>query len=332
MSDHRLADVARLAGVSVATVSRVISRPGSVNVTTRARVLKVLASTGYRLNVAARNLRLKRTGCIAALVPDLGNSYFSTILTGISEVVSREGYNLVVADTRVCRNSHISAYFDPSKIDALLLLDGSLPASLAASRPVVTVSEWIPDLEAPRALIDNASAARMAVEHLAGLGHRQIGHVTGPRENIVAQTRLRGAVAATQALGLPPLLLIDGDFSASSGKKATQVWLDAQDRPTGMFFASDEMACGFIWEAQRSGIKIPQDVSIVGFDDIASAEHLFPSLTTVRQPRAALGRESAECLLRLLRGDAGMEDIVLGTDLICRASSAARKTTGYVAE
>lgn len=324
MVHSRLADVARLAGVSTATVSRVISKPESVHTTTRAKVLDVLASTGYQPNIAARNLRLKRTGYIAALVPDLGNTYFSSILAGATEVVSSAGYNLIVVDTRACEYASISAYFDPSRVDAILLLDGSLPVSLAATRPVVTVSEWIPEVEAPRTLIDNGSAAFVAVEHLVALGHRQIGHVTGPRGNVVAQTRLSGAIAAAQALGLPPLLLVEGDFTLSSGRRAVQVWLDAPERPTALFFASDEMACGFIWEAQRVGIKIPQDVSIVGFDDIASAEHIFPSLTTVRQPRVALGRESARRLLQLLRGVAGKKDVVLGTDLICRASSAAR--------
>lgn len=319
MNRPRITDVARLAGVSTATVSRALSRPERVSAETRATIERAIAETGYRLNLAARNLRHQRTGSIVALVPNLANPYFSQILSGIATVLSPAGYNLLVADTRT---TNPLRYADPSHADGLIVLDGSVPPSVLAERPAVIVSESIPGLSAPCVLIDNEAAAEMAVTHLADLGHRSIGHVTGPRSNVLTEQRLSGTMRAAAARGLPKPAVIEGDFSLASGRRAAQAWLDMADRPTGMFLASDEMACGFIGELQRHGISVPRDVSVIGFDDIEMVEHLTPGLTTIRQPRGAMGRGSAERLLGILNGDGEEGDTILPVELILRASTA----------
>ena len=155
----RIGDVARLAGVSTATVSRVLSNPQLVSAETRRLVEAAIRETGYRLNQAARNLRHRRTGGVVALVPNLSNPFFSQILAGMAAVLAPAGYNLLIADTYGEGRASLLHYAEPSRADGLIVLDGSLPAEALARRPLVLACEWIPGLEAPRVKIDNRAAA-----------------------------------------------------------------------------------------------------------------------------------------------------------------------------
>ena len=324
----KISDVARIAGVSTATVSRVISNPGMVSEDTRAAVQAAIATTGYRLNLAARNLRHQRTGGIVALVPNLSNPFFAHIRSGIASVLGPAGYNLLVADTRSAGAEMLLDYAEPSRADGLIVLDGALPeAGLSGRVPVVQACEWVPGLQAPRVKIDNAAASGLAVAHLADLGHRRIGHVAGPGGNVLSEARFKGTVEALQARGLPCPDHADyaADFSLDAGRAAADRWLaaDPAHRPTALSFASDAMACGFIGEVQRHGLSVPRDVSIVGFDDIELIAHISPPLTTIHQPRAALGRLAAERLLARLRGEVDTgADMLLPVELVIRASTA----------
>lgn len=323
----KISDVARRAGVSTATVSRVLSNPDLVSAETRATVRAAIEATGYRLNQAARNLRHRRTGGIVALVPNLANPFFSQILSGIASVLGPAGYNLLIADTSTAGAERLLDYAEPSRADGLIILDGTLPAAALQGRvPVVEACEWVRGLPAPRVKIDNRAAAGLAVDHLAELGHRRIGHVAGPRGNVLTEARLGGVRDALAARGLPfpEGALYPGDFSLESGRAAAGLWLaqPRDGRPTAVFLASDAMACGFIGEVQRHGLTVPRDVSVVGFDDIELIAHISPPLTTIRQPRAALGRLAAERMLRLLAGQGGDEDTVLPVELVIRASTA----------
>ncbi|MCB4769072.1 LacI family DNA-binding transcriptional regulator [Ancylobacter sp. Lp-2] len=320
----KIIDVARLAGVSTATVSRVLSNPQIVTAETRELVEDAIRQTGYRLNHAARNLRHRRTGGVVALVPNLSNPFFSHILAGMAAVLAPAGYNLLVADTRTAGGDTVLGYAEPSRTDGLIVLDGALPADVLGRRPVVLACEWIPGLAAPRVKIDNRAAATMAVNHLADLGHRRIGHVAGPPGNVLTQARLAGAEEALKARGLPPPLVLQGDFSLESGRRAGAEWLalPAGERPDAMFLASDAMACGFIGEVQHRGLSVPRDVSVMGFDDIELVAHMTPALSTIRQPREAIGRRAAQCLLAMIGGDPLAEDIVLPVELVLRGSTA----------
>ncbi len=325
----KISDVARIAGVSTATVSRALSNPGVVSEETRAAVAAAIRATGYRLNHAARNLRHRRTGGIVALVPNLANPFFSQILSGIAAVLGPAGYNLLIADTSTAGAETLLEYAEPSRADGLIVLDGALPAEGLGRVPVVEACEWVPGLEAPRVKIDNRAAAGLAVEHLAALGHRRIGHVAGPRGNVLTEARLSGTEEALAARGLPfpETALYPGDFSLDSGRAAAERWLAQApgQRPTAVFLASDAMACGFIGEVQRQGLSVPGDVSVVGFDDIELIAHISPPLTTIRQPRAAIGRIAAERLLARLRGDTDEDgaDTILPVELVVRASTRA---------
>ncbi|WP_151718960.1 LacI family DNA-binding transcriptional regulator [Gemmobacter serpentinus] len=325
----KLRDVARLAGVSTATVSRALSNPDMVSEDTRAAVHAAIEATGYRMNLAARNLRHQRTGGIVALVPNLANPFFSQILSGIASVLGPAGYNLLVADTTGAGPDLLLDYAEPSRADGLIVLDGNFPmVALEPGRvPVVQACEWVPGLPAARVKIDNRAAAGVAVGHLLDLGHRRIGHVTGPANNVLTEARIGGVRDRLAEAGLPfpDEAVYQGDFSLDSGRQAAGQWLTQprDSRPTAVFLASDAMACGFIGEVQRHGLSVPGDVSVVGFDDIELIAHIAPPLTTIHQPRAEIGRLAAERLLAQLRGESQADgDTILPVELLIRASTA----------
>lgn len=302
----KLLDVARVAGVSTSTVSRVLSQPDLVAEATREAVMNAVAETGYRMNHAARNLRMQRTGCVVALVPNLGNPFFAKILDGMGRELAAAGYDLLVSDTQDGDGRRVSLhrFLDRSRADGIILTDGLVPqAGLETpdSPPVITACEWIEGAKLPRVMLDNREGGRMAVAHLRELGHRHIAVIGGPPDNVLHKARLAGA---EEAAGDRPLTVFRGDFTLQAGAAAAQAWmaLPVSERPTAIFAFSDEMACAFTARLQRAGMQVPRDVSIVGFDDIEMASHLAPALTTIRQPKRELGTQAARVILRRIEG------------------------------
>ncbi|WP_241523944.1 LacI family DNA-binding transcriptional regulator [Oceaniglobus indicus] len=300
-------DIARLAGVSTATVSRTLSQPGMVSTSTRDAVMQAVRATGYRVNHTARNLRRQRTGSIVALVPRLANPFFSQILSGMAGVFSAAGYGLLVADTEVAPDParQLSHYIHSGIADGLVLLDARLPrgdlCNRVAGPPVVLACEWMDD-DLPSITVDNVEGAAVAVRHFWQTGHRRIGHITGPAGNVLTESRLHGVRATLATLGsaLRDDWTFPGDFGLESGARAAAEWLALKDRPTAVFCSSDEMACGFIGAVQRAGLRVPDAVSVIGFDDIEVSAHLTPGLTSVRQPRTRIGREAGEVMLSMI--------------------------------
>ena len=327
-------DVAREAGVSTATVSRVMSNPGIVAASTRAAVETAIRRTGYAVHHSARNLRRQRTGSIVALVPNLANPFFSQILSGVSATLSPLGYHLLIADTQngPQAGAQLLHYLGHGVADGLILFDGGVERAQldgAGDRPLppmVIACEWINGLALPNVRVDNAAGAQLAVAHLAALGHRRIGHITGPAGNVLTAARSAGTRAALAQAGLDcrEAWFFAGDFSLDSGAFAARAWLEMADRPTALFCASDEMAAGFIGLVQAAGLAVPRDVSVVGFDNIEIAAHLTPPLSTVRQQRTTIGVEAARMVLGCIDGSVtGAPELVLPVELIARRSSAA---------
>ena len=333
-------DVADVAGVSTATVSRALSNPEVVSQATRAAVFAAIEQTGYRLNVSARNLRKRETGAIAVLVPNLANPFFSRILSAITEVMSGAGYNVLIADTTPAAldDHRFPEFFRLNQTDGLIILDGMLPRDLLLHRgapdlraPMVFACEWIEEIDRPTVTIDNRDGARQAVAHLLGLGHSRIGLVTGPVGNVLTSTRREGACEAIRGAGLdlPEAWIYDGDFTLAAGVHAAARWHAQDDRPTAVFCASDEMAMGFIGELHRRGLTVPRDVSVVGFDDLEIAEHFVPALTTIHQPREAIGRAAAQMLLQRMglspseRLYGKTPKLILPVELVARDSTGA---------
>ncbi|HCQ65970.1 MAG TPA: LacI family transcriptional regulator [Rhodobacteraceae bacterium] len=336
-------DVAAAAGVSTATVSRALSSPDKVSAPTRDAVFRAIEQTGYRLNIAARNLRKRETGAVAVLVPNLANPFFSAILSGIAAVMSEAGYNVLVTDTTPfgrgdgVTGHQFPAFANARHVDGLIVLDGLLPAEALDSLgppqirpPTVYACEWSELVDRPRVTIDNVAAGQGAVEHLVALGHSKIGHLCGPPENVLTRERLKGAQAALAAAGLAmaPGWVYPGDFSLESGARAADAWCAAPDRPTAVFCASDVMAIGFIGALMRRGVKVPAEVSVIGFDDLDMASHFVPALTTVRQPRPEIGQSAARLLLERMdlspatRAASPGPRLVLPTELVVRETTA----------
>lgn len=311
-------DVARRAGVSIATVSRALQKPDIVSDSARAKVFKAVEELGYTANVMARNLRRKRTNMAVVLVPNIGNPFFSEILAGIESAASARDYNILIGDTEndPAREREYAAFVRGHQADGLILLNGRLPSlpsdrsdgdtlKVSAMPPIVVACERIPGSTLPTVCFDNTGGARSATAYLIRMGHRRIAHITGPPENILTQDRLAGYQAALEDANLPleEKLIIEGDFSIESGRAAIRLLGALGELPTAVFCASDEMAIGAIATIKAAGKRVPEDVSVIGFDDIQFANAVDPPLTTVHQPRAEIGQTAMNLLLDVLDGN-----------------------------
>lgn len=327
-------EVAKKAGVSTATVSRVLSQPAVVSTATRRRVLDAIDRLGYTPNAAAKHLRTLRTGKLLVTVPDISNPFFSLILRGIEDAAQREGYAVLLGDTQhdEAREDGYAAMLKRKEADGLIFLGHRLPKEAAAlvhavaprCAPVVNGCEFNPRLGVPSVHIDNAKAASEAMDHLFRLGHRRIGIITGPLVSPLSRDRLRGALARAKKEGAErELLVMNGDFSIESGAAEGEGLLRRRERPTAVFCFNDEMAMGVIQAAKRRGLRLPDQLSVVGFDDIRFASYMDPPLTTISQPMRAIGAGTVRLLIEILNGNAGTpESVTLPHTLVVRSSTA----------
>jgi LacI family repressor for deo operon, udp, cdd, tsx, nupC, and nupG len=327
--------VAKRAGVSTATVSRVMSGPKqAVSPDTRDRVLRAVAVLGYEPNAAAKNLRTLRSGKLHVTVPDISNPLFSLILQGIEEAAVREGYSVLLGDTQhdAKREERYALMLRKKEADGLIFLGHRLPKEAARlvhdavrrCAPIVNGCEFSPRLGVPSVHINNAKAAYEAMDHLYGLGHRRIGVVTGPLVSPLSRDRLHGTMLRARAAGAKDALsVLHGDFSIESGLEACEQLINKAARPTAVFCFNDEMAIGAIEAAIRHGVQVPDDLSVVGFDDIRFARHLRPPLTTIAQPMREIGEGCVRLLLEILRGNTiAPVSVTLAHQLIIRGTTA----------
>lgn len=329
-------DVARFANVSTATVSRALSSPEKVSEQTRARISEAVRVTGYTPNQSARSLRQKTARTILVALPDIGNPFFSVILDAVEREAAARGYGVLVANRFSGGDSGVRMrdYFMSNRVDGLLLFDGSVDLEQLMMLtgeptpfPLIVVCEEIPNAPFHTVKTDNSYAAEQATRHLIELGHRRIGHIRGPDGNVLTGEREAGFRRAMQAAGLEarPEWMLPGAFDMDSGVVAAQHFVRLEARPTAIFAANDESAIGFISGLRQHGLDCPGDVSVVGFDDLALAAHVWPPLTTMRQPRAALGRIAAGALIDVIEGERHSRvpmHMVLSSELIVRGSTA----------
>ena len=315
----KMADVARLAGVSVATVSRALAGSPLVSDETRARIEAAVQATGYVVNQVASGLRLQRSRQILVLLPDIANPFFGEVVLGIEEEAQRQGYGVLIGNTGrdSVRETALARQFQTGAVDGLVLLTGRKPAGIPAAR-LVGVSEHIADPNVAAVSIDNRAAACEAVRYLRSLGHRRIAHIGGPVGNILTQQRYAGFLDA-QENAVDPALVRFGDYSIASGEAAMRDLLT--QHPTAVFCSNDEMAIGAIRAARANGLQVPNDLSVVGFDDIPFAGAYDPPLTTIRQPRREMGRVAARVLLAALSDEDVPRPALLAHTLVVRASS-----------
>ena len=310
-----MADVARLAGVSTATVSRYLNDPETVKEHTRNKVKNAISQTHYSPNILARNFRRGSTSLIAVMLPRIGDPFFTEVMAGITKVAKEKHYSILVKEIpfRESRIDEISDMIISKQLDGVILLAATSPFkkhdSHSASEqlpPIVLACENVtPGLEQlPSVRIDNIAAARDATGYLIGLGHKKIGFIFGKSTSTLTLGRERGYRKAMQEsnLHINKDWVQEGNLTLDGAREATRNLLRAQPRPTAIFCANDEMAIAALHEIKFAGLKVPQDISLMGFDDIRYAEVMDPPLTTIAQPAAMIGEKIMSKLYNTIEG------------------------------
>jgi LacI family transcriptional regulator len=326
-------EIADLAGVSIATVSRVLNGRDDVADETREAVRRVIREHGYTANRSARSLSAGRTGLVGVLVPLVFPAYFSGILAGAAEALYERNFRLVLSPTQHQHAREVSLLDRLMHGDtdgALIVLpeesSDELERALDDGYPFVVVDPLMPlDERIPSVSAAHMSGADQAMRHLLSLGHRRIAAITGPSGWVATEDRRRGYRAALAAAGILPAraLEVEADFEITDGERAAATLLDLREPPTAIFAFNDNIAIGAMRAARERGFRIPEDLSIVGFDDIEHATIVSPTLTTVRQPLAEMGRTAVSLLVRLLeRQRFETMHIELATRLVVRDSTA----------
>jgi LacI family transcriptional regulator len=326
-------EIAAMAGVSTATVSRVVNSSGYVSARTREAVERVVREQSYTASRTARGLSGGRTGLVGVTLPMIHPAYFSVIVAGIAEALAEQDMRIVLCPTRHEHDREVSLLerlMRGTTDGGLLVLPEESSDELRSLmshgyRFVVVDPRGCIDEAIPAVSAAHAAGALQATSHLLELGHRRIAVITGPPGWMATEERLNGFHAALAAAGaLPdPRLIVGSNFEVEGGREAAGALLDAADPPTAIFAFNDQLAIGAMQAATARGLRIPQDLSIVGFDDTAEAEIVTPGLTTVRQPLAEMGRMAVSLLMRLL-GKQRLETlhVELATRLIRRESTA----------
>nr|BFE96022.1 DNA-binding transcriptional regulator CytR [Pseudomonas brassicacearum subsp. brassicacearum] len=293
-------EVARLAGVSVATVSRTLKSPERVLPETRDKVNAAVEQAGYRPNLMAVQFRSRRTGNLVILVPTIANTFFfARVISGAQQAAQAAGYRLLLCDTqgRAQIEREFAALVYAHQADGVIQLRASdpfesMPAG-AESLPLVNACEVVKNAPYPTISLDNRAAAQAMTEHLIGLGHRRIGIIKGPRSSPLTLDRVAGYQDALSQAGIAvdPSLICHGDFTLKAGDDGAGAMLALVDRPSALFCENDEMAIGALRRIKQMGLRVPEDISLVGFDDIPFAAYCDPPLTTIAQPAEAFGQK-----------------------------------------
>lgn len=331
-------DVARLAGVSHQTVSRVVNDLPNVRPATRTKVLEAIAQLGYRPNNLARALVTRRSGTIGVVTSNSDLWGPSSALLGIEHAAREAGYFVSVASVGPDDSvSRALAHFDQQPVEGVIVIapEAALVHAadpLVARIPVVMIGAASSAAEGVRVTsVDQHLGATRAVRHLIGLGHRRIAHVAGPQEWFDAHLRATAWRQELENLNLPTHMIL-GDWSARSGYAAgialrELIHARDPDAPTATFVANDLMALGVMRALHDGGLSVPRDVSVVGFDDIPGADYFGPGLTTVRQDFKALGRHCIATLLAALKGEPDQHSLIQ-PELVLRESTAAPRADG----
>jgi len=325
---YNINEVALAAKVSAATVSRTLAKPDVVAPETRRKVHDAILKLGYTPNVQARSLRTARSNLILALVPDVSNPFFAQVIRGIEQVAHQKHYSVLLGDTQynLDREQDYANLLATRQADGLITLLPHVPSIVSTGRfPIVNACEYVKDRSITSVYVDNVAAAQEATEYLIMFGHRTIAFLTGPMNSPISVDRDEGYEKALTRAGIKrnPALTVEGDFSLDSGIRGIEALFARGERFSAAFCSNDEMALGAMSGIKARGLKIPEDVSVVGFDDIRFARYSDPPLTTIAQPMADLGREAMSMLIEIMNGiNVPPRKRILPTQLIVRSSVA----------
>jgi LacI family repressor for deo operon, udp, cdd, tsx, nupC, and nupG len=326
-------DVSRIAGVSVATVPHTLTKPDKVSIKTRERVNEATNETNYKLDMLARSFRTRKSSTIVVLVPDIANPFFSHVIRGIEQTAQKLDYAVLLGDTQGLREREITyaKMVDTSQANGIIQLDIHIPFEDQhnITAPIVNACDCVRGKEFPSVQLDNISAARQITEHLLSLGHENIAVISGLEQSSITQDRLSGHIKALNQANITFNIenVIYGDYSIPSGELAAQEILEMSPRPTAIFCMNDEMAIGAIHYAKNSGLKVPDDVAISGFENISFAEYCDPPLTTITQPAEKFGTIAMSMLYNVINGNELDEKYkLLPFEIIKRKSTGTQKS------
>ena len=305
----RMSEVAKAAGVSTATVSRALSNPETVKPSTRERILQAVEELDYRPNALARQLRTQETKTVIVIVPNLENPLFAEAILGIEAEAEKSGFQVLAADAR--NQKDVERYYLTAlrerQIDGIISMSAAMAQKIlkevAAEYPLVMAFQSFEDKRIPSVSIDNLAAARDMTTHLIRVGRRRIAHITGYAPLNVYRERAEGYLAALAEhdLDAKPDWIRRGEATLQGGFEQAEALLALGERPDAIFCAGDTMAMGAIKALKKHGLRVPEDVAIVGFDDIGQAAFWDPALTTIRQPKQQIGETAFRKLYSLIR-------------------------------
>jgi LacI family transcriptional regulator/LacI family purine nucleotide synthesis repressor len=327
-------DIARKAEVSVATVSKVMNGYDDIGEVTKAKVLKIIKENNYRPNANAQSLRTNKSFLVGLFFKDHQDSgvkhpFFRGIISGLEERLLENNYDMILFSANWEDQFSYLEKCQFRNVDGAILMgmpkdDSKLPELLNAKIPSVFIDLDISDDKASYIISDNEEGARKAVRHLVELGHKKIAIIEGEQITIPTQKRLAGYKAELKAQNLKVRdeWIIQGRFSVDGGFKAMEEILALKERPTAIFCMGDEIAVGAMQAIKEAGLKVPDDFSIVGFDDIEISQYLNPALTTIRQKKGEMGTEAAKMVLEMINPpEEKVEPEIIETELILRDST-----------
>jgi LacI family transcriptional regulator len=324
-------DVARTAGVSYATVSHVINNTRFVSPETRERVLAAMSQLDYRPNALARSLRKGKSQTVGLILPDSSNPFFAEIGRSIEDAAFELGYNVFLGNTEgdTRRERLYVDLFSKKQVDGIIFVAAgdeadSLRFLLSQEMPVVLVDRDLPNVEVDAVLTDNRQGGYLATRHLIERGHRRIACITGRSGVTPSADRFIGYRQALEEAGLPvdESLVVTGNYRPAAGLWAASSLLACQPRPSAIFALNDLMAVGALRAAAQAGCRVPEELAIIGYDDIELASFMSPALSTIAQPKAEIGRQATRILARrIANGHPPRSRVVLSPELIIREST-----------
>lgn len=337
MKRASVGDVARTAGVSTATVSRVINAPDRVSEITRSKVLAAIDELNFVKNATALSLKAQQTNNILVITDNVGSLYYSEVFDGLLREAEAQGYSILISKPSTSNVSRqITNRLRSGAVDGVIVLDGFdlsdsdlelLKSSFPGVPPVVGFAEKPNYLHYPHVYINNHRAAFVATQHLIDAGHTKIGHIMAPKESPASEERLAGYREAMLSAGLVATSkdIYPGGFHRDFGRRTARDLARRTDRPTAMFCSNDEVAMGLISELAILGINVPDEISVVGFDNVTAADVYIPALTTISQPRAEIGARTMALMLDVLRDPEHIEKQVVELEVrLAKRASVAR--------
>ncbi|WP_079527567.1 LacI family DNA-binding transcriptional regulator [Halobacillus hunanensis] len=320
-------DVAKRAGVAVSTASYALNGIEKVSAATIDKVLRAAEELNYQKNGFASDLKRTKTNTIALLLSDLSGPYFSELIKGVQEVTASNGFDLIACSSVGGEKSTASKFLKEKRVDGAIVLAQNISTEVIRSSarkdfPIVVLDRKVDNPFVIHVEVNNRQGGYEATEYLIKKAHRSIAYVSGPLNSHDNEERFQGYQQALEDHKIPfqSRLKINGDFTREGGYRSTKMLIAQQKLPDAIFFANDEMAIGGLQAFSEKNIKVPDDISIIGFDDIQLSEYVTPPLSTVRQPKYEAGALSVHMIFQMLAGEEVEKSFTLPTDLVERSS------------